>query len=198
MKPALLLLPLSLAASFAALPLLSAAPAADTFLIVPGHRIGQTRLGLSGDKALITLPTASDASMGGNLDEVWQAKSGHTLYIHTHRNDMDDPPKPGCTVTEIRVTAPRFRTAGGLAPGSTLAAIRQEYPKGTLSAVAGNFYSVSQSGVAFEFAGPPKPNTPCLAVSVFSPGPDAASPETAAQVKDLLQNAPAPVSTHGK
>lgn len=174
---------------------LSAAP--GSFLIIPGHSIGQTKLGLDGDKALITLPTASDASMGGNLDEVWKSKDGHTLYIHTHRNDMDDPPKPGYTVIEIRVTSPQFRTADGLAPGSTLAAIQHRYPKGTLSTVSGSLYAVGTEGLVFEFAAAPKPGTRSIAISVVAPGADVGL-ETAAQVKDLLENAPVPVSTHGK
>jgi len=176
---------------------LPAAPAADRFLIVPGHSIGQARLGLYGDKALTSLSTFSDASMGGNLDEVWQSKDGHTLYIHTHRNDMDAPPKLGYTVTEIRVTSPAFRTADRLAPGSTLAAIQYRYPEGTLSAVSGNFYAVSTKGIVFEFASAPKSGTPCIAVGVTLPGANVGL-ETAAQVKDLLKNAPVPVSTHGK
>lgn len=186
---------LSAALCLSALAPLSAAP--DRFLIVPGHSIGQTKLGLDGDKALTMLPTASDASMGGNLDEVWKSRDGNTLYIHTHRNDMDDPPKPGYTVTEIRVTSPQFRTADGLAPGSTLAAIQHRYPKGTLSTVSGSFYAVGTEGIVFEFASAPKPGTPSVAVGIFAPGADVGL-ETTAQVKDLLKNAPVPVSTHGK
>lgn len=174
---------------------LSAAP--SSFLIVPGHSIGQTKLGLDGDKALTTLPTASDASMGGNLDAVWKSKDGQTLSIHTHRNDMDDPPKPGYTVTEIRVTSPKFRTADGLAPGSTLAAIQHRYPKGTLSTVSGSFYTVGAAGIAFEFASAPNPGTKSIAISITAPGADVGL-ETAAQVKDLLKYAPVPVNTHGK
>ncbi len=188
---------LSAALCLSALAPLSAAHAADTLLIVPGHSIGQTRLGLEGDKALTTLPTASDASMGGNLDEVWKSKDGQTLYIHTHRNDMDDPPKPGYTVTQIRVTSPQFRTADGLAPGSTLAAIQHRYPKGTLSTVSGDFYTAGTAGIIFEFAAAPKSGTACIAVGIAAPGADVGL-ETAAQVKDLLKNAPVPVSTHGK
>ncbi len=188
---------LSAALCLSALAPLSAAPAADSFLIVPGHSIGQTKLGLDGDRALTTLPTASDASMGGNVDEVWQSKNGQTLYIHTHRNDMNDPPKPGYTVTEIRVTSPSFHTADGLGPGSTLSAIQHRYPKGTLSTVSGNFYAVGTKGIVFEFAAAPKPGTRSIAVGIFAPGADVGL-ETAAQVKDLLKNAPVPVSTNGK
>ncbi len=195
MKSILCLLSASLCLS--ALAPLSAAPTADNFRIVPGHSIGETKLGLDGDKALTILPTASDASMGGNLDEVWKSKDGQTLYIHTHRNDMDDLPKPGYTVTEIRVTSPKFHTADGLAHGSTLAAIQHRYPKGKLSTVSGDFYEVGAEGIVFEFASAPKPGTHCIAVGVVLPGADVGL-ETAAQVKDLLENAPAPVSAHGK
>lgn len=195
MKQSLLFL--SGALCLSALAPLSAAPAGDSFLIVPGHSIGQTKLGLDGDKALTTPPTAGDASMGGNVDEVWQSKNGQTLYIHTHRNDMNDPPKPGYTVTEIRVTSPQFRTADSLAPGSTLAAIQHRYPKGTLSTVSGSFYAVGTEGIVFEFASSPKPGTRSIAVGIFAPGADVGL-ETAAQVKDLLKNSSMSVSTHGK
>jgi len=186
---------LSAALCLSALAPLSAAP--DNFLIVPGHSIGKTKLGLNGSRALTTAPTVGDASMGGNVDEVWQSKNGHTLYIHTHRNDMNDPPKPGYTVTEIRVTSPKFHTTDGLAPGSTLAAIQHRYPKGTLSTVSGDFYTVGTQGIAFEFAAAPKPGTPSLAISITAPGADVGM-ETAAQVKSLLENDSMPVSTHGK
>jgi hypothetical protein len=175
----------------ASLPL--SASVADPLLIVPGRSVGRTSLGLNGDRALANLPpTASDASMGGKLDKVWRANNGKdTLYVHTHRNDMNDPPRPGYTVTEIRVTSRQFHTRSGLTPGSTLAQIRRRFPQGHVTTDTGYFYKVDRLGIAFEFARPPHSATACLAVTVYPPG-EGDSPENAAGVQDLLR-----VEDHG-
>lgn len=162
---------------------------ADPFLIVPGKSIGQTHLGRNGAYYLKKLPppTGEDASLGGNLYRVWQAKTGTgTLYIHTFRNDILDPPRQGVTVDEIRVTSPQFHTRGGIGPGSTLAQIRRRFSRAQPMGSDRTVYDDAVSGIAFEFEKKATANMHCIAVTIFPLGDVRIT--NAAQVRALLHD----------
>ncbi len=160
--------------------LLTSIARADSFLIVPGRSLGRTHLGRKGTSYLRKLPTAtaSDASMMQNnlvwVSPYFPGRRPDTLYIHTVSNSVLDPPKPGVTISEIRVTSGRFHTHDGISPGSTLAQIRRRFPQGHLLAGAGNsrrnFYVVGGQGIAFEFARRPDASGHCIAITVYPPG----------------------------
>ena len=170
---------------------LGAAPASaqtGSMLVVPGRSIGQTHLGRKGSFYLNKLPapTASDAAMM-QTTLVWLSPATQdTLSIHTLNNSVLDPPLPGVTINEIRVTSRGFHTRNGLHPGSTLAQIRRRLsalrPDGT-----GTIYADAAQGIAFEFARHPSAGTRCIAVSVYPSGPGTPL-LTTTEVRDVLRS----------
>ena len=169
---------------------------ADPFLIVPGRSIGQTHLGRNGVYYLRNLPSpdGSDAAMGGKRWMAWKSKTSRgTLAVSAVSREFDDPPQPGMTLLEIRVTSPRFHTRSGVWSGATLTQIRRHFPLGHLEPANDNtawFYTLRQ-GIAFEFARRPSAGTRCIAVSVYPPG--LGTPIlTSAVVRDLLHSGARP------
>jgi hypothetical protein len=121
-----------------------AKPGANT-LIVPGESIGGIFLGSGtegrGEERALGEPAGSDAALGGQGSNEW--------YLGTHPGDKglpfhrpgeigantqtdvehDSAEHPGkVTCTKLYTTSPRFATAEGIAPGSTLEAIRAKFP----------------------------------------------------------------------
>ena len=101
------------------------AVAAD-WLIVPGKSVGQTALGQTSEEVTKRLgpADAGDAAMMHAVS-VWyaggKAKTGNSVAIFTVRDAGNDP---AARIKQIRVNSPRFRTASGVGPGSTLAQIK--------------------------------------------------------------------------
>ncbi|HWB60700.1 MAG TPA: hypothetical protein VG733_14490 [Chthoniobacteraceae bacterium] len=116
-------------------------------LIVPGKSIGGIHLGSGpdpeGEAFMDRLgdPDGSDGALGGQASNVW--------YLGAHPGDKGRPfHRPGelgvysvedmgqntyahrgpVTTKNIFVSSPRFHTAGGIAPGSALKAIRAQFP----------------------------------------------------------------------
>jgi hypothetical protein len=134
--PALLLLFLG------AISLAGAAPKENT-LIVPGRSIGDIALGLNTGKVYRDRgePDGSDAAMGGKAVEWWFIgehrgdkgrpfnRSGEIGFFSFKDMEHDSAKTPGTvTISGIFVTSPKFATAEGIAPGSTLHAIRARFP----------------------------------------------------------------------
>src|SRR5260370_8457893 len=79
-----------------------------------------------------------------------------TFFVHTVNNGaIDAQPADGVTIDLIRSTNARFRTAGGIAVGSTLDQIHKSFP--AIAPVEGTptiFYDVKQR-TAFKLTGTP-------------------------------------------
>ena len=144
-----------LAGALCWLPDLGAQESKDS--VVSGERIGQVRLGMSGDEVekLLGKPTASDAAMGKAVD-TWVAKSpdGRTeqTQVAIHRDEDGRHWK----VVQVSVTSPFFRTRGGNSTNSDLDALWREFPDlhyvATDSGSHGSqseIYDSTASGVAF-------------------------------------------------
>ncbi len=171
----------------------SAAPAGN-FLIVPGHRVGQTALGPNGAAELNRLPTPAAEDNGMmQTHNVWVSHhSGRTdtLYVHTVANAAigDTPVKPadGVTIDTIRVTSPQFHTQSGISTRSTLAQIRRRFPDARADRFNPQIYIDVRRGIVFELVRPLSPASRCIAISVFPPGADIAE-TTQSQVNGLLK-----------
>ncbi len=173
----------------------SGAAPADPFLVVPGHRIGQTTLGPNGSAMLKRLPrpAAQDSGMMQS-SLVWVSRApgrADTLFVHTVANAAFDPivkPVKGVTISEIRVTSRQFHTQSGISTASTLAQVRQRFPEARADRFNPAVYDDSRRGIAFEFAQPVRPSSRCIGISVIKPSPDSAV-TTQSQVNDLLKEA---------
>lgn len=156
----------------------SGGPVEENRLIVPGERIGQTRIGESLEQVNKVLgpPDSSDAGMG----HVWEYRSSpaegdkeaHTLDIYA----SFDEEATGHYVRQIRINSPWFVTEEGIRTGVPFNAVRSVYPG--LVPIAeyrdGKKYIVYddiQEGIGFEFDAA-EDNRPirCAAVVVHEPG----------------------------
>ncbi len=161
----------------------------DALLIVPGHGIGRTPLGPNGTAFLGRLPPPAAGNDGMQQEHlVWTFKTRtgalQTLYIHTVTNAaLNVRPLNGVTIDEIRVTSSKFHTRGGLRTGSTLAAVRRQFPHLRPLRWEPHLYDDARRGIAFEFAG-----TRCTAITVYPPGKSNVDVDNAATVSDLLKN----------
>ena len=113
----------------------SAGPAAtQKASVVPGQSLGGIALGPDGLEELKKLgkPYRIDRGMS-QTHQVWKwFKPGgrfDTFFVHTVNNGATDAqPSDGVTIDLIRTTATRFKTADGIAAGSTLEQIRKSFP----------------------------------------------------------------------
>jgi hypothetical protein len=162
---------------------------ANPSLIVPGHSMGRTALGPHGDSYLKRLPkpNASDAGMS-QLRLVWVSKpmtgKPHTLFIHTVSNGaLNIKPYSDVTIDQIRVTSPYFHTQSGIHTGSTLAAIRKQFPHLHNVQEKGVYES---KGIAFEFDSPVNSQSRCVAIAVIDEHAPQASIATTSNIQNLL------------
>jgi len=181
-------------ALFALGPFESAAEPTKYQLIVPGKSIGKTPLGPNGAAYLKKLPkpNASDAGMSQNR-LVWisgKAPEINTLFIHTSANGaIDAKPPGGVTIDEIRITSKDFQTREEIKCGSTLAQIRKAFPDLQPAAdTSGSIYQDAAHGIAFEFEATAKDDSPCIAITVFTP--NAVRVTNRDQVANLLKDKP--------
>ena len=167
---------------FVALPAASVAKT-DPFLVVPGRSLGRIHLGQRGgaDMKRLPRPDGSYTSKRGVYHAAWKSKtSSDTLALTGLDRSYLAPARPGLEINEIRATSPQFHTAGGLAPGATLAEIKRRYPKGRLRpAISGSangpgeYYDVAGKGLGFEFPAHPIGSTRSIAVTVVETSDDA-------------------------
>ena len=166
----------------------------NSFLVVPGHRIGHTLLGHDGAYTLAHLPkpARSDAGMS-QRQYVWTSSAAHgtqnTLFVHAVSNGaLNVKPLSDLTIDTIRVTSPSFATKTGLHVGSTLAQLRRQFPHLRPTNSDGTLYDDQKRGITFEFARRPEADTRAIAVIVHPSG--RFHPVTARQVRALLEEAP--------
>ncbi|MEH1838838.1 MAG: hypothetical protein V7L20_08735 [Nostoc sp.] len=167
------LIPLSVLGFAAALSLTTlpfASAESKSNLIIPGQSIGQTHLGLNGGINLGKPPDAGDFAMMKG-DSVWVSKQGNkknTLYIHYLKNAaLNVQPIDGITIETIRITSSWFHTDSNISTENTKAQILRRFPKAS-SNEKGTLFVDEKLGIAFEFA-QSTDNSPCIAISVFSP-----------------------------
>lgn len=167
----------------------------DNFLIVPGHRIGQTALGPNGAAELKHLPKPSaedDGMMQRRL--VWVSHtSGHadTLFIHTTANGAYGNVKPvdGVTIDTIRITSRQFHTRNGISTASTLAQIRRRFRTARVDKFNSGTYVDARQGISFELARPVSSASRCIGISIYPPSSGSDSAETdQSEVDDLLKD----------
>ncbi|RYY32260.1 MAG: hypothetical protein EOP46_19390 [Sphingobacteriaceae bacterium] len=149
-------------------------------LIVPGKSIGKLSIDQDADKAISDLgkPDSSDAAMGSALI-TWFANhdpSGNRTTIFTRRN-MGGADERVARVKRILITSPDFKTAEGVATGSTYMAITEHYSLKEVHAYTkGNSHikvlTDYARGISFDID---SSNTVCVAITVYQPGDNAGS-----------------------
>lgn len=153
-------------------------PVEENRLIVPGERIGQTRIGESLEQVnkILGPPDSSDAGMG----HVWEYRSSpaegekeaHTLDIYA----SFDEEATGHYVRQIRINSPWFVTEEGIRTGVPFDAVRSVYPGLVPIAEYRDekkyvVYDDIQEGIGFEFdAAEDNTLIRCAAVVVHEPG----------------------------
>lgn len=163
-----------------------AAPKENT-LIIPGESIGAIKLGADATKVGKEKgdPAYSDAGMG-KVVESWFLGAKHgdkgrmfhrpdEIGLRAHFNE--DASKH--VVSQIEVTSPKYMTAEGIAPGSTLDAIRAKFPdiqpddssdiKFWPLYGAMQFFKDTKRGIAFAVR---KSDSVCIQVCVMPPAGD--------------------------
>jgi hypothetical protein len=160
--------------------------------IVPGTSLEGIAVGPNGTAELKKLgkPYRIDRGMS-QTRQVWKAfRPGgrfDTLFIHTVNNGaIDAQPSDGVTIDLIRTTATRFRTANGIAVGSTLDQIRKEFPGVAPVDGTPTVFDDVKRGIAFEFSDAPIGHSICIAIMVHTPGQSNIA--TQEQVAEVLEN----------
>jgi hypothetical protein len=173
-------------------PVLAGAAGPEKPSIVPGVSIAGISLGPNGLQELKKLgkPLRVDRGMS-QTRQVWKSfKPGGRfdyLFIHTVNNGaVDAQPSDGVTIDLIRTTATRFRTADGIAAGSTLDQIRKSFPSATPVDGTPTIFDDLKGGIAFEFSDAPTGHSTCIAVMVHTPGQSNFA--TQQQVAEVLEN----------
>jgi hypothetical protein len=160
--------------------------------LVPGQSLGGIALGSNGQEELKKLgkPYRVDRGMS-QTHQVWKwFKPGgrfDTFFVHTVNNGaIDTQPSDGVTIDLIRTTATRFKTADGIAAGSTLEQIRKSFPDAAPVEGTPTILDDVKRGIAFEFSEAPTNQSICIAVMVHANGQsDLATQE---QVAEVLEN----------
>jgi len=144
--------------------------------LIAGQSLGGIALGSNGLEELKKLgkPYRIDRGMS-QTHQVWKwFKPGgrfDTFFVHTVSNGAtDSQPSDGVTIDLIRTTAVRFKTADGIAAGSTLEQIRKSFPAATPVDGAPTILDDVKQGIAFEFSDAPTDQSVCIAVMVHTPG----------------------------
>jgi hypothetical protein len=160
--------------------------------VVPGHSLGGIALGPNGLEELKKLgkPYRIDRGMS-QTRQVWKwFKPGgrfDTFFVHTVNNGATDAqPSDGVTIDLIRTTATRFKTADGIAAGSTLEQIRKSFPDAAPADGMPTVLDDVKRGIAFEFSEAPTNQSICIAVMVHTPGQSNFA--TQQQVAEVLGN----------
>ncbi len=103
---------------------------------MPGAGIAGVSLGPKGAEELKKLgkPYRNDRGMS-QTRQVWKRLSarrtiGNVLHSHRQQRSNRHSAADGVTIDLIRSTNAQFRTAGGIAVGSTLEQIRKSFPDG--------------------------------------------------------------------
>jgi hypothetical protein len=173
-------------------PVLAGAIGTEQASIVPGASIAGVSLGPNGTPELGKLgkPYRIDRGMS-QTHQVWKwfRPGGRfdTFFVHTVNNGaIDAQPADGVTIDLIRSTATRFRTANGIAVGSTLNQIRESFPAVAPLADTPTILDDMKAGIAFEFSAAPGGDSPCIAIMVHPPGQSNIA--TQEQVAEVLEN----------
>jgi hypothetical protein len=160
--------------------------------VVPGQSLGGIALGPNGLEELKKLgkPYRIDRGMS-QTRQVWKwFKPGgrfDTFFVHTVNNGATDAqPSDGVTIDLIRTTATRFKTADGIAAGSTLEQIRKSFPDAAPADGTPSVLDDVKRGIAFEFSEAPTNQSICIAVMVHTPGQSNFA--TQQQVAEVLVN----------
>jgi len=160
--------------------------------VVPGQSLGGIALGPNGLEELKKLgnPYRIDSGMS-QTHQVWKwFKPGgrfDTFFVHTVNNGATDAqPSDGVTIDLIRTTATRFKTADGIAAGSTLEQIRKSFPDAAPADGTPTVLDDVKRGIAFEFSEAPTNQSICIAVMVHTPGQSNFA--TQQQVAEVLEN----------
>jgi hypothetical protein len=160
--------------------------------VVPGRSLGGIALGPNGLEELKKLgkPYRIDRGMS-QTHQVWKwFKPGgrfDTFFVHTVNNGATDAqPSDGVTIDLIRTTAIRFKTADGIAAGSTLEQIRKSFPDAAPVDGTPTVLDDVKRGIAFEFSEAPSNQSICIAVMVHTPGQSNFA--TQQQVAEVLKN----------
>ena len=118
-------------------------------------------------------PAIRDAGMS-QTRQVWVSKENRnaTLYIHTTANGArEEKPQEGVSIDVVHTTSGSFRTAAGIAVGSTRTQIQRSFPQARRD---GSFkeaviYTDTRKGIAFEFAND-RGSAPCIGITLFISG----------------------------
>jgi hypothetical protein len=160
--------------------------------VVPGQSLGGIALGPNGLEELKKLgkPYRIDRGMS-QTRQVWKwFKPGgrfDTFFVHTVNNGATDAqPSDGVTIDLIRTTATRFKTADGIAAGSTLEQIRKSFPDAAPADGTPTVLDDVKRGIAFEFSEAQTNQSICIAVMVHTPGQSNFA--TQQQVAEVLGN----------
>ena len=160
--------------------------------VVPGGSLGGVALGPNGLEELRKLgkPYRIDRGMS-QTHQVWKwFKPGgrfDTFFVHTVNNGATDAqPSDGVTIDLIRTTATRFKTADGIAAGSTLEQIRKSFPDAAPVDGTPTVLDDVKRGIAFEFSEAPSNQSICIAVMIHTPGQSHFA--TQQQVAEVLEN----------
>jgi hypothetical protein len=160
--------------------------------VVPGQSLGGIALGPNGLEELKKLgkPYRVDRGMS-QTHQVWKwfRPGGRfdTFFVHTVNNGATDAqPSDGVTIDLIRTTATRFKTADGIAAGSTLEQIRKSFPDAAPADGTPTVLDDVKRGIAFEFSEAPTNQSICIAVMVHTPGQGNFA--TQQQVAEVLEN----------
>jgi len=169
-----------------------AASGTDETSIVPGASIAGISLGPNGVQELNKLgkPYRVDRGMS-QTRQVWKRLRPdgrlETFFIHTVNNGtIDARPADGVTIDLIRSTNAQFRTAGGIAVGSTLQQIRESFPNVAPVEGTPTIFDDVKRGIAFEFSDAPAGHSICIGVMVHPPGQSNIA--TQEQVAEVLEN----------
>ena len=160
--------------------------------VVPGQSLGGIALGPNGLEELKKLgkPYRVDRGMS-QTHQVWKwfRPGGRfdTFFVHTVNNGATDAqPSDGVTIDLIRTTATRFKTADGIAAGSTLQQIRKSFPDAAPADGTPTVLDDVKRGIAFEFSEAPTNQSICIAIMVHTPGQSNFA--TQQQVAEVLEN----------
>jgi hypothetical protein len=145
-------------------------------LIVPGSRLGLYHLGSDGASSLKQMgkPVAIESAKS-QTRQVWSWGDQELFYVHTVANrSIGAEPADGVTIDLLRFSCPNetgIRTTDGISTGSTLEEVRKNFPDAQPVGNAPAVYDDVKQGIAFEFEKEPNAQSPCIAITIHSPGP---------------------------
>jgi hypothetical protein len=99
------------------------------YVIVPGQKIGDIRLGMTVNQvhSILGKPTGRDAATGKWWD-FWDTKTAARADELEIRYDISNDEANHHRVTEVLVTSPAFKTTAGISTASSLKAIWSAFP----------------------------------------------------------------------